>query len=249
MLIGSTQRRKDAETQRAEWDHAPLCLVRDRSSLGLFAPLGLCAFALIASALVGCAGDPQRTIDAYAEALRTKDAEQVWLLSDTAFRRAHDRAEVEAILRDRPDEVERLLRAIEAAGALRATIELEGGGRLTLVKEEGGWRVSHGGLEPSSAETPEAALRTFFRAAESRRLDVLRTVMPEAFVAGFADDAALDAHLSAVKPRIEAAQKALPAIRPNMAQIEGDRAFIAYGAGKKVELVREGDRWRVVDLE
>jgi hypothetical protein len=205
--------------------------------------------ALIAITLCSCASDPKSAIDAYAEALRAKDAEQIWLLSDEAFRAAHDRAAVEAFLEQHPEEVERILRAIEGADQMRASIELEGGGRLLLSKQGVGWRISHGGVEPFSAATPESALSTFFRAARARRFDAIRTVMPDASLAGFAEDAALDAHLSRMQDRIDSAQKELSPIRPNMAQIEGDRAWIAYGPGKKVELVREADRWRVVDLE
>jgi hypothetical protein len=204
---------------------------------------------LLLATMLGCAGDPRDALDAYARALRDRDAEQLWLLSDAAYRRAHDRSAVEAHLRSHPDEADRLLRAIEDAGAMRATIELGGGERLVLVKEVEGWRVSFGGIEPFSADTPERALSTFFRAARTRRLDALRRVMPEATLAGFAEDAALDAHLSSLADRIEAAQKELGPIRPDMAQIEADRAWIKYGAEKRVELVREGDRWRVVDLE
>lgn len=204
---------------------------------------------LMLAALAGCASDPKEALDAYVQALRARDAERLWLLSDDAFRRTHDREALEAHLREHPEEAEQLVRAIEGAGAVRATVELADGRRLHLVREGGAWRVAFGGLEPFSAETPEAALWTFFRAAESGRLDALRTVIPEALLASFADDAALSAHLSAVRPRIDAAKQALPRIRPNMAQIEGNRAWIGYGPGKRVELLREGDRWRVVDLE
>ncbi len=197
----------------------------------------------------GCAADPKDALVAYAAALRANDAQQVWLLSDASFRRAHDPEQVAAYLRAHPEEVGRLLRALDGAQGTHATIELGDGGRLSMVMESGGWRVRDGGLVPFDADTPEAALVAFFRGVESGRLGEVRAVMPDEFAARFAQDEALRAHLSSLAARIEAARSALTPIRAQMAEIDGDRAWIRYGRGKKAELVRQQDRWRVVDLE
>ncbi|MCB9648001.1 MAG: hypothetical protein H6730_15530 [Deltaproteobacteria bacterium] len=203
---------------------------------------GLYALALVACA--GCAGaQPEDTLAAYRDALQARDAARVHALSDPA-----SQAELspEAL-------AERMAAAppgpLAEVARVDALITLTDGRRVRLVRVPAGWRVAEGGLSLAAYDTPEAALRTLLAAAEAGRLDEVRRAMPEAFQARYASDEVLSAHLEAQAPRLAAVRAALGPLSPGRARIQGDRASIDYGEGRSVTLVREGERWRVLDVE
>lgn len=185
---------------------------------------------------------PERTLEAYQEAVRNKDWARVHELSDQTTR---------SILS--PDE---LGEAIESGGVVDATthvgqrhvFELADGRRVVLVQEKDGWRIERGAVTIARTDTPEAALRTLFLAVEQGRLDVIRSVIPTRHLEALADDAALRAHVERVAPRIRAAAEAL-ASGASKAQIDGDAARITYAEGKTVVFERERGTWRVLDIE
>lgn len=206
--------------------------------------------ALLFVFLAGCTHQgPEATLAAYAQALRDGDVDRIRALSDSAYRAAHDRAELERFVAEHPDLVRHLAGNLESAGEVRAEVRLPDEERLILVREDGAWRVAFGGLEPFRADSPEASVLTFFRAVAAGRLAAIRAVMPAEAALSHADDAALLSHLDAMKPRIDAARAGLGPVVPGRAQIEDDRARLPYGEGRAVELVREEGRWKIVDLE
>ena len=60
----------------------------------------------------------------------------------------------------------------------RVEVQLPLGETVPLVLEDGRWRVDGPLLEPWGQRTPRAALRTFVRALELRRYDVLSRLVP-----------------------------------------------------------------------
>lgn len=207
-------------------------------------------YVLLVLVLTGCARQgPEATLEAYAEAVRNEDVEEIRALSDASFRAANDAAKLETFLAEHPDVARRLADRLESPKEIRAEVRLSGDERLVLVRENGAWRVAFGGVEPLRTDTPEAAVTTFFQAVAARRLDAVRAVIPAAVAPSYAEDAALLSHLDAMKARIDAARAGLGAVVPGRARIDGDRARLAYGEGRAVDLVREDGRWKIVDLE
>jgi hypothetical protein len=132
----------------------------------------------------------------------------------------------------------------------RVTIDLVQGEPVTLVEEGGRWLVDDPTLfEPWSQRTPRAALRSFVRALEQQRYDVVLRLCPtqrrptlsvdalRAYWEGEhkADNAALLARLRA----------ALDAPAPGHPMVEtGDEARMPYPGGE-VRLVREDGAWKI----
>ena len=70
----------------------------------------------------------------------------------------------------------------------RVEVQLPLGETVPLVLEDGRWRVDGPLLEPWGQRTPRAALRTFVRALEQRRYDVLSRLVPARYRAGLTAD-------------------------------------------------------------
>jgi hypothetical protein len=127
----------------------------------------------------------------------------------------------------------------------RVEVELALGEQVPLVLEAGGWRVDWPVYQAWGQETPRAAVRTFVRALDARRYDVVLRVIPDRYRAGLSVDrlrafwegAERDAH-RALLEQIRAAVTA-PLVET------GDEARLPIAAGREVHLVREAGLWKV----
>lgn len=207
-------------------------------ALGVF--MGACAH--------GDSG-PERALEAYAQGLEARDAAEVWRRSDPAFRAALEADEVERFLRKNPATVERAEAALRSGvRSLRATVELESGDVVELVRVDGAWRIAEGPVPFPRLDDPERALRTFLFAARGH-LSLLRSTMPDEERERFASDSALGQHLYAQADRIERLRVAYESGEVGPAHVEGANATLPWGTGRAVRLVLQGRTWRVVDLE
>lgn len=206
--------------------------------------------ALFAAACASTPAGPEETLQRYREAIVERDASTLHALSDATFRSTWDEARLERWLDKNPrlaEEAEARLEAPIGRLSEEAILPVEGG-RIRLVREPDGWKVAEGGVLVARFDTPEAALETFFFAATGH-LGLLRQLIPEAAQSRFASDSELGRHLHAMQERIFRARDAIGALTPGRAIIDGPHATIPYGDGKSAELILEGDRWRVVDVE
>lgn len=207
------------------------------------------AFALLS--VLACASQapsPRQTLEAYREALAKADAETLVALSDEGFRENWDEVRLTRWLQKNPRLLQEALGRLDEGFGLQEAHFFFEGHRVRLVREGKRWRVAEGGVLVARFDTPEAALETFFFASTGH-LGLLRKLIPDSEVSRFASDFALGKHLYSMQARIFRARDELGPIRPGMAQIEGDRATISYGTGKAVEMVLEGGRWRILDIE
>lgn len=207
------------------------------------------AFVAFAAGCQHASPGPEQALSAYRQALGDGDVETVRALSSAPIRERWDTETLRRWAAKNP----RLL--LEAKGRLsssklkeEARLETEDGSFVRLVKEADGWKVAEGGLLTPRFDTPEAALQTFFFAATGH-LGLLRKCIPDQEAQRFSSDFALGKHLHAMQGRIFAARDEIGPISPGMARIDGSRATIAYGSGKAAELVLQGTRWRVLDVE
>lgn len=204
----------------------------------------------IAGLVVGGCGHsgPREVLRDYRQAVARGEVRRVRELSDAHFREAHDVPALEKQLRKNPRLFSEAAERLDGATRLEVVALTENGERIRLVEEDGRWRVAEGGLLMPSLETPEAAARTFFFAATGH-LGLLRRCLTDEAAARFPSDYLLGKHLHDQRDRIFAARDELGPIVDGMATVDGDRASIAYGDGKAMELVLEEGRWRVVDVE
>ncbi len=142
----------------------------------------------------------------------------------------------------------RRLRAAGDAQRPRVAVELAPGEPLGLVAEGGRWLVDDPSLfEPWSQKTPRAALRSFVRALEERRYDVVLRFCPMRRRAGLSAEA-LRAYWEGEHKTENAAVLARlrDALGAPIVEI-GDEARLPYGAGSEARLVREDGAWKIED--
>jgi len=132
--------------------------------------------------------------------------------------------------------------------APRVEVELAAGERVPLVFQDGQWRVDGPVYEAWGQETPRAALRTFVRALDARRYDVLLRLVPDRVRGGltperlrtFWEESDADVHrrlLAKVRTAVSA-----PLVEA------GDEAHAPLAEGGEVRLVREPGGWKIAGL-
>ena len=212
-----------------------------------------------APALVGCAAgsnasSPESVLSAYARAIaRGQLAEAYGLLSEDA-KKTIPFEQFKRMIQENPEQAQELVRALDrpSTGPARVTAKVTGadGEPLLLVYENGAWRVDGSAIDLYSQAAPESAARSFVRALENKRYDLLLRFVPDSQREGLTEAtlrAAWEGEQKQDMARlIEALKAALPAAR---FEIVGERATLAYGAGGTMELVREHAAWKVEELK
>jgi hypothetical protein len=215
-------------------------------------PARLAGVAALLAAL-GCArraAGPSDTLAAFGAALERGDVAAAYALTSDDFRArtplAAFKAEVEeggAATRD----AARALRERKPASAPRAQVEVAPGEVLALVEERGAWRVDGHPFEAWGQRTPRAALRTFVRAIEAHRYDVvLRLVPARQRVAVTADALRLYWEGAGSGERLEGLRQLKAALGAPIAE-SGDEARMPYGDRAEARLVREDGLWKIED--
>jgi hypothetical protein len=187
---------------------------------------------------------PERTLLDYRAAVAQRRYDRAYALLSDEYRAHHDRASFERALAEAP------ARAVEARRIdLRAEAILPDGERLPLVLEHGEWRIDRDPLDLYPQATPDAALRSFLRAVEQKRYDVLLRFVPARYRSAFT--------VEALRLRWEGdgaapLRQELALVRAHLSEpleISGNQARLTVGEHKQARLTREDGLWRVEALQ
>jgi hypothetical protein len=206
--------------------------------------------ACLVAACAHRAAGPADTLAAFGAAIERGDVAAAYALTSAEYRARVPLPAFKLQLEEggaSTYETARSLRDGRLAGPPRAEVDVASGETLTLVQQDGAWRVDGHPLEPWSQRTPRAALRTFVRAVEARRYDVVLRLVPTRHRSGVTVEtlrlfwegasAAQNAQLVA---RLRAALEA-PIVEV------GDEAAMPYGERGEARLVREDGLWKIED--
>jgi hypothetical protein len=211
--------------------------------------------AVLALALTGCAHRPAAPGDAlqsYAAALERKDYAAAYSLMSAAYRQRVSAAEFRRQLDADGTEMANDARALrEGAQRWGARVEVAVGNdeTVTLVREADAWRLDGTPFEPYGQATPRAALRTFVRAVENRRYDVLLRLVPSRYRAVVSADKLRSFWEGEQGGRNRGLLRELRMALDARIAEEGDEAFLTYGANRQVKFVREDGAWRIESPE
>jgi len=202
------------------------------------------------------ANSPKATLRAYADALSDGRADDAYkMLSDEAKRGMSPEA-FRKLVKDNKQEAMMLGRDLARPTDdpyMTATVTLASGDVVTLVFEDGKWRVDGAALDFYSQATPRQAIAGFIRAfsRNPRRYDILLKYTPDAHKEGLTEER-LKAAWGEGKPEGKRVEEVVEAIRQSLptATIEetGDRATMVYGSAGTVLFVREHGAWKIEDL-
>lgn len=201
--------------------------------------------------VAGCAAKPpsgpEETLRAFAAAVRSGRTDDAYKLMSAEYKKTHDR---DAFARSLGPSVQRAVgKLTDGKIELRADVELADGERLAMVQEPDGWRFARDPLDVYPQRAPDEALRSFVRAVERKRWDVVLRFIPQRYRANITADT--------LKERWEGAQASelqqqLAAVRAHLDEpidIAGDEARLPVGERKQVKLAREDGAWKIETLE
>lgn len=221
---------------------------------GLCRALPLCVLLLYP----GCAHEPdapatpEATLIVFARALNSGKLEEAYALMSSEYRARVSLAQWKQQLSENPQEtfeISNALAHVSAPAEEHAVLRYEEDQELELRREGERWYVSTNVVDFYDQSTPRAALRSFVRAMERKRYDVVMRLIPDADKEGITTDRMEQAWGGEEREGVE---RMLTALRENVdAPIEviGNRATMPYGQHMRVQFVREGDAWKIEDPE
>jgi hypothetical protein len=210
---------------------------------------------IVVLALPACAHRPEEPaaiVASFGAALARGDLPGAYRLTSGAFQRRMPYQAFAAVLSAAGAESVALGQRLVAEAAVvapRVEVTLQLGEQVPLVLQDGGWRIDGLVYEPWGQATPRAAVRTFIRALDARRYDVVLRLVPDRYRPGLSADRLRtfwegdhnDEH-RAMLTRLRAAAQA-PLTET------GDEARLLVAPDRVVRLVREAGLWKIEDLD
>jgi hypothetical protein len=210
------------------------------------------AFATLAACASRQPAGPEATLEAFRAALLRGDGAGAYALLAPSTRATLSQAQFVAQLRDNPRETAELAQDLAEPAPARVSAELDLPDAREPVELErandGSWRIRSALTAFYPTDTPRAALRSFVRAVERERWDVVFELMPEADRAGL-DRETLAKHLAGRREELTRLVALLEGFDGAPIEIVGERATMPYGESFTVRFVRESDGWKIEDPE
>jgi hypothetical protein len=213
------------------------------------AALGL----VVALGLPACAHrqeEPAATMASFGAALARGDLRAAYQLTSVAFQRRMPYDAFAAALTAAGAEPAALgQRLVAEAGAVapRVEVRLELGEEVPLVLEGGRWRIDGPVYEAWGQATPRAAVRTFIRALDAHRYDVVLRLVPDRYRAGLSVDRVRAFWEGDHKEEHQALLARVRAAAAGALTETGDEARLLAPPDRVVRLVREAGQWKIED--
>jgi hypothetical protein len=214
------------------------------------AAVGLLA-ALVAAGCAHAPAAPGDALAAFGQALARGDLRAAYAMTSTDLQRRVPFEAFAAGFQGPAADPATLGRRITSEAARlppRVELELATGERVPLLYEGGQWRIDGPIYEAWGQGTPRAAIRTFLRALDARRYDVLLRLVPDRVrgaltaerLRKFWEDSDADGHRRLLANLRAAA--AAPLVEA------GEEAHAPLTDGGEVRLVREPGGWKIEGL-
>ena len=198
---------------------------------------------------------PEYTLTAFQRAVEHHRLVEAWGLMSSDYKKGHDRAAFERALAQADARITKLG---QAQVRLEAEVALPNGEKLPLVLEDGAWKIARDPLDFYPQSTPAEALRSFARAVEARRWDVLARFVPARYRATVTPDKLRErwegerrAELlqSLERVRVKLQQGSAGQLQLSSTGEEAELPLPEAGEHKQARLVREDGLWRIESLE
>jgi len=210
----------------------------------------------LASGVAACShaqAGPAAVAASFADAIERGDTRAAYALMSSAYRQKNGyEAFAAAIAAGGPEAraAARRLRDGARGGVVRAEVELDLGERLSLVEDAGTFKVDGPAYDPYRQTSPRDALRSFIRALEDRRWDVVIRLAPRRRRTGLDAEKMRAFWEGSQKQENAILLEALRAAVANPIVDLGEEAAMPYGqSGQEVRFVREDGQWCIEDVD
>jgi hypothetical protein len=223
--------------------------MKNPNTVALFLLASLLLFAGCPPAAINAA-KPEDVLRVYAQAVMAKDFDKAYGLMSDAFRKRYDRKEFVRLLTESPAEIQAGMKQLEqkaSAVQVEARVELGDSDSLKLVVEDGAWKIATDPLDFYAQRTPAEALRSFVRALERRRYDIVLRFVPAKWAEGMTVEKLRQEWEGNKKDEVGTLIKNLKANLNAPIHQTGDTATMPYGDKFEVRFVREDGLWKIED--
>jgi hypothetical protein len=200
---------------------------------------------------LGCAHreGPAATVAAFGAALGRGDLRGAYGLTSAEFQRRTPFEAFAAGLAAGGEAAALGRRLADEAPAIppRVEVTLALGERVPLVLEAGGWRIDGPIDEVWGQGTPRAALRTFVRALDARRYDIVLRLVPDRYRGALSVERLRLYWEGEHKDEHRAFLERVRAAGTAPLSEAGDEARLSLAPGGELVLVREGGAWKIED--
>lgn len=193
--------------------------------------------------VLGCAArQPRDTLDEALEqaagAMTQKDAPALYGMLDEKLRVGMNEESLSNDLDRNESEYAELASLIASPTKIefRALVEVKGGGKLDFVLEGESWKLATPVMTDKSATDPIQALSKL-----ADKLEALRKHMSESGLLA-------QQHEKGFLQMLEKMAAEIRQIRPEDLVLAEDRCYVNLPSGRKIELVREGEVWKVSSI-
>jgi hypothetical protein len=196
------------------------------------------------------ANKPEVVLAVYADAVQAGNYDKAYALMSVAYRKRYDRKEFLRMMQENPAEAKSAalqLRAKTQQVDVEAKVEYGDSESLRMVVESGAWKVATDLLDFYSQRTPSEALRSFVRALERRRYDIVLRFVPSKWADSMTVDKLRREWEGDKKEEVTQLIKNLKANLSAPIHQTGNTATMPYGEKNEVRFVLEDGAWKVED--
>jgi len=190
---------------------------------------------------------PEAAVRAFAVALDSKDYERAYKLMSSAYRKRVDYEKFRRQITENPREVAKMSYEFAHIGSSvqSAVVTYGSTEQVYLVRDSEQWKIGSDIVAFYDQSTPRAALRSFVRALERRRYDVIMRLIPSAEKEGISLEKLEQNWSSKGRDELERIVNNLNNHLNNPIERVGKRAIMPYGEHLSVEFVLEGKSWKI----
>lgn len=205
------------------------------------------------AALAACGGPsaarPISAVDAYVAALEGGDFGRAYDLMSEKYRKEHSKDEFVKMMKESPSDVRETASRLRS-GKRQVSVKAhyvydELRDELHLVQEDGAWRIESDPLDFYPQDSPRNALRSFLRAVDLKRYDVLLRFVPNVWRKDMTADK-IKAQLEGEKKQeVEDLVRKLRVALDNPIEQQGDEARMEYGDRSQLKFRKEDGAWKI----
>jgi hypothetical protein len=193
---------------------------------------------------------PQETLEIYAKAVQAGKYDRAYKLMSESFRKQYSQKEFVRLLQQNATEVKfNANRLLGKPRSIRVQASFVYGDdeRLKLVKEQGSWKIATDPVDFYSQRTPAEALRSFIRAIERQRYDIVLRFVPAKWAESMTEEKLRQQWEGTKRREVIQLIKNLKANLNAPIHKSGNGATMPYGDNHEVSFVREDGIWKIED--
>lgn len=193
---------------------------------------------------------PEQALSAYARALEQGNLDAAYAMMSSEFRKKYTRDDFVAMLKSHRNELKQSIAQLKGRPRkveLEARVTFGEGDSLKLVQRNGTWQISSDPVDFYGQRTPREALRSFIRAIDRHRYDVVLRFVPNKWAETMTVEKLKEQWEGGKREEVATLLKNLKANLGAPIHRKEDRATMPYADRFEVRFVKEDGVWKIED--